>query len=316
MLHRTMTCWSAGLTAIGVGLALVSLATADPIFPPGERIGLEPPPGLRLSRQFSGFEDPDAKVAIIILDLPGHAYEELEKSLFGQDQREMIVERREMFAFNGGIGFLVTGHAPANGVNVHKWFLLANVSDSRVGHLATLINVQVPDAARAVYPDKVIRTALASVTFRPAPIEERLKLLPFKLNELAGFRVMQVVPAGVILTDGPSDDINRQPYMVVEVGRGSPDVPDARGRFARDLLSGAPVHELQAMSGEMMRIAGLPGYEIRAQGKGLDGTPVDLVQWVRFGTTGFLRVIGVTRPTEWDQMFPRFRAVRDGIEFR
>ena len=35
-------------------------------------------------------------------------------------------------------------------------------------------------------------------------------MLPFKLGELAGFRVMQVFPdGGVILTDGPGDDINQ-----------------------------------------------------------------------------------------------------------
>ena len=55
-----------------------------------------------------------------------------------------------------------------------------------------LIKVDVPDAARAVYSDAAIRQALASVTFRPAPIQEQLGLLPFKLGEMAGFRVVKV----------------------------------------------------------------------------------------------------------------------------
>ena len=89
-----------------------------------------------------------------------------------------------------------------------------------------LINVDVPEAARAVYSDAVIRKALASVTFRPTPIQEQLGMLPFKLNELAGFRVMQAMPrGGVILTDGPTDDINKQPYIIVSVGPGAPSEP-------------------------------------------------------------------------------------------
>ena len=59
-----------------------------------------------------------------------------------------------------------------------------------------LINVEVPEAALAVYSDAVIRKALASVTFRPMPIQEQLGLLPFKLNQLAGFRVVKVMPVG------------------------------------------------------------------------------------------------------------------------
>jgi hypothetical protein len=301
---------------MGAAMMLVSLAAADPIFPPGERIGLEPPPGLRLSTHFSGFEDPDAKVAITILDLPGRAYGELEKSLFGKGPPGLTVEKREMFAFNGGVGFLVTADALVDGAKVHQWLLLANVANAKIGQIATLVNVQVPAAVRAAYPDKAIRAALASVTFRPAPLEERLKLLPFKLDQLAGFRPIQVVPGGVILTDGPSGDLNKQPYMIIGVGPRSPDDPDARGRFARDLLSGVPVRDLVITSAEPMRIGGWPGNEIKAQGKGMDGAPINLVQWLRFGAGGFLRIVGIARKDEWDRMFTRFRAVRDGIDLR
>jgi hypothetical protein len=143
-----------------------------------------------------------------------------------------------------------------------------------------------------------------------------LKLVPFKLDELAGFRVMQVMPAGVILVDGPTDDLTKQPYMVVEVGQGLPDQPDARARFARDLLSRAPVRELAMGSGEPMRIGGSPGYEIRAQAKGLDGAPISMVQWIRFGSGGFLRIVGVAPKDDWDRLFTRFRSVRDGVDPR
>ena len=39
-----------------------------------------------------------------------------------------------------------------------------------------------------------------------------------------------------------------------------------------------------------------------------------VVQWVRFGGSGFLAVLGVASGEKWDSMFNRFRAVRDGVD--
>jgi hypothetical protein len=267
-----------------------------------------------LSKTFPGFEDIDRKVAITLLDLPARTYEEIERSAFNKTQSGLADMKRESFPFASGIGFLVSGQRSENGGAVHKWFLLA----SAIGKdMAVLINVAVPDSARAVYTDAVIRKALASVTFRPAPVQEQVAMLPFKLNDLAGFRVMQVLPqSGVILTDGPTDDLSRQAYMIIAVGAGAPDDPGYRGQFARDLLASAPLANLNVTVADPMRIGGLPGFEIRGQALGLSGQPVNLVQWVRFGSGGFLRVVGVAGIEAWDAQFTRFRAIRDGIEFK
>jgi hypothetical protein len=310
----------AGLTALGAAilasLTLAGLAAADPVFPTGMRIGLEPPPGLTVSKRFPGFEDADRKVTITLADLPGPAYAGLEKSIYAAPPPGLTVDSREAFAFKGGSGILAAGHSVADGVAVHKWLLIAKATDSKTGEAAALVVVQVPDAARTAYPDKAIRAALASVTFRPTPFDELVKRLPFKMGELAGFRVARVGPAGVILTEGPSGNLNTLPYVIIEVGRGSPEQTDARARFARDLLVRSPVPDLKIVSGEAMRITGVPGFEIKAESKAPDGTPVSVVQWVRFGTAGFVRMIGVARTGEWDKTFTRFRAMRDGLDFR
>jgi hypothetical protein len=300
--------------AVWAGAATLP-ASAEPVFPPGLRIGLEPPGDMKVSTHFPGFEDADRKAAINILDLPARAYNDIESSAFAKNQPGLTDLKRESFPFASGVGILMSGSLQQNGVTFHKWFLLASASGDKIPDLATLINVEVPEAAFAIYSDAVIRKALASVTFRPAPLQEQLGLLPFKLTEMAGFRVLQVLASGgVILTDGPDDDINMQPYMIVSVGGGSPEQPDERGKFARNLLSSAPLRDLDVQSSEPMRIANLPGYEIRAQAKALNGDPVTLVQWIRFGSGGFLRVVGVVRKAGWDQLFNRFRAVRDGVD--
>jgi hypothetical protein len=304
------------LFAAWAGLAgLATLARAEPVFPTGMRIGLEPPAELKLSPRFPGFEDLDRNVSVAILDLPANAYAELEAAAFNKVQQELQEVKRESFPYESGIGFLISGIAQQNGVGLHRWSLLAQAVGASVQNLTMLINVEVPDSALAIYSDAVIRKMLASVVFRQAPIQEQLGLLPFKLGDLSRFRVMQVLPGGgAILADTTADPNAPQPFMIISVGRGAPPEANDRGLFARDLLSTAPVRDLRMQSSEPMRVNGSAGYEIRAQGRAPSGEPVSVVQWLRFGSGGYLRVIGVSPAEKWDQMFDRFRAVRDGID--
>ena len=297
------------------GMALTNPAAADPIFPRGLRVGLAPPPGMLVSKRFTGFEDLEHNAIITILDLPAQAYSRLEQSGFNSIPPATTIESRQMFVFHSGIGILIKAHTQTASGVMDRWILLASAAPAT--NLAMLINVEVPAAARSVYSDSAIRKALASVTFRPTPLAEQVKLLPFKLDELAGFRVVQALRSGgIVITDGPSDDLSKQAYMVISVANGAPERAEDRARFARDILSSAPVRDLKFASAEAMRLGGLPGYEIRADASDLHGNPIKLVQWLRFGTTGFVRIIGITRRDQWDQVFNRFRAIRDGVQLR
>jgi hypothetical protein len=312
MRYRLIVLLYAALSLFAASPALC----ADVTFPPGQRVGLAPPHGMTLSKHFPGFEDDDRKATITVFDFPAQAYDDLQTSLFSPPAslKGMVVDKRESFPFDSGIGYLMVAHLTVDGVLLHRWYFLAKTITGPVDDLTTLINVEVPDSALDKYPDAAIRAALASVTFRPPPIAEQLAMLPFQLNDLAGLRVIKVMAAGgAILTDGPTDDITRQPYVIVSVGPGAPERASDRGDFASKLLSSAPLRDLKVTSAEAMRISNLPGYEIRAQGIDLRGDPVVLVQWIRFGSTGFMRIIGVSNKDDWDRMFPRFRAVRDGL---
>jgi len=307
------------LLAVWAALAASSPACmAQAVFPTASRIGLTPPGDLKPSKSFVGFEDPDRKVTIGILQLPITAYEGLERSVFAQNQVGLTNVKRESFPFQSGIGFLVTGDAENNGAKVRRWFLTATGFRPEFGDLAMLIRVEVPDAASAVYSDAVIRKALASVTFRTPPIEEQLSVLPFKVKDLAGFRVLKALgTAGLILIDGPGEDIVINPYVVITVGRGAPEKPEDRAEFARNLLQSAPLRDIRVTFVDSIRIAGWPGIEVRANAMGYDGKPLALVQWLRFGGgDGFLRIVGAVHQQNWDQFFPRFREVRDGVEVK
>ncbi len=308
-------CATAAALMLGL-LAFGGTATAAPVFPPGLRIGLEPAPGLTLSHRFPGFEDPERHVAVAILDLPGAAYSGLMRSAVAKDQAGMTDVKRESFMFASGVGELVTGDAQDNGKSVHRWFLVASAAAVAVPNLTALIRVEIPEAARATYTDAVVRRMLASVTFRQVPLQEMLGMLPFKLTDMAGFRVVRVSRDGVVVADAENESAGK-PYAIISVGRGAPDDPADRGRFARDLMMRSPVHDLKLTSAEAMRIKGQQGFEIRAQASGLNDVPIVLVQWLRFGGSGgFLRIIAVAQKSDFDAVFNRFRAVRDGVTFK
>lgn len=302
---------SAGLLTFAI------LAAAEPVYPPGSRVGLELPGDLKSSTRFPGFEDTDRKVSIAILDLPASAYAELETAAFTKLPQDLQHAKRESFPFGSGIGFLITGTTQKDGALVHRWSLLAQAVGGTVQDLTMLIKVEVPESALSFYSDAAIRKALASVTFRPAPIKEQLGLLPFRFSDLAGFEVVQVMPTGtVVLADSSDDKSASHPIMIISVGRGGPAEPSDRGRFARDLVATAPVRDLSIRSAESMRINNAPGHEIRAEGKDPAGKALSMVQWLRFGAGGYMRIVGAGPTSEWDQMFGRFRTVRDGIDLR
>jgi hypothetical protein len=47
---------------------------------------------------------------------------------------------------------------------------------------------------------------------------------------------------------------------------------------------------------------------------GQSDAKVMVVQWLQFGTGGFLQMIGISRAEAWQDVLTRLRAVRDSIE--
>src|SRR5665213_1829976 len=91
-----------------------------------------------------------------------------------------------------------------------------------------------------------------------------------------------------------------------------------RGSFAQLAATTIPgVRDARITMSEPIRIDGIPGYETRIDAtSGKDNTLVTVVQWIRFGGPTALRIIGSSPRDQWEKAFPRFRAVRDGIQPR
>jgi hypothetical protein len=305
------------LALLFLTLAMAGPACADePMFPPGLRVGLVPPPGMIRSPAFPGFVDPERKAAILIGEFPAEAYAEVEKGLTANAQKAgFTAERREDLNLADGKGILVVGQQAMQGVPVRRWLLVAET-----GGVTALVSVEVQQSAVEESTEATIRSALDSLKVRAVvPNEEQLALLPYNLKDLAGFRIVQAAPTGAaILTDGPKDaiDLNEQPAIIISIIPSVPDQSVDRTSFAKQALAGVPgVKDLRLERMEPMRIGGLQGHEMVLSAKqAKSDTELTVIQWLRFGTTSSVRVLGIARKDNWQKMFPRFRVVRDSLE--
>jgi hypothetical protein len=290
---------------------------AEPIFPLGLRVGIVPPPGLVASTAFQGFEDREHNVAMLLSEMPPEAFPAMDQAFTVEalKSKGIDAERREEVTLKEGRGFIVVSRQQAGGTTLHKWILIAGTPA-----LTAVVTLQIPEEAVAAYPDDVCRASLASFVVRAKVSPgEQLALLPYELRDLAGFRIVRALADGsALLTDGPNDTILSadQPYVLIAIPPVTVPQPDEREAFARRLLAATPgVKEIRLVRSEPMRIGGQPGHQLIAEAKDdPSGTPVTMVQWLRFGPGRFLHVFGLARTEVWQSVFMRMRTVRDGIE--
>ena len=306
------------LLGLAIALGAPSVYAAEAVYPPGSRIGMVPPAGMVASNNFIGFEDASANAAIILAALPAEAYAELEKSVSADalKRQGVILEKRESMLLPTGKAFVVIGRQEIDKTKVRKWILIGSSSN-----LTALVTVQIPDSAKDVYSDATVRATLSTLAIRATvPVDEQLSLLPFRVAERAGFEIAGVMPGrAVVLRDAPAD-ARPAPlsHIFVSIAPGGPSQTSARDTFASDLVAAIPnIREMRVATSESLRILGQPGHQILAQAKEPgSGTDLTIVQWLRFGGGAYLQMVGIARADAWRDAYPRFRAVRDGIEPR
>ena len=298
------------LIAIGPALA------ADPVFPPGLRVGMVPLVGLVRAKTFVGFETEDGSVKVLVAELPAAAYVEV-MNAFKANPAGTGGIKPESLDTSAGVAYYTVENAKNGTTPVRRYSMIL-----QGGTFAGYVAVQVPENASKIYTDDAIRQMFATATIRKdVPLDEKLGLLPFKLSDLGNFKnVRTLAPGGaVILADGDENTgFEAAPFMVIGVMASAPNQPADRGRYAEQAATSIPgVHSWRITMSEPVRIDGMPGYETRLDAtSGKDNTPVTVVQWVRFGGPTSLRIIGSAPRDQWASAFPRFRAVRDGIEQR
>jgi hypothetical protein len=302
--------------------ALLAIATtcpaaaADPVFPPGARVGMVPLVGLNRAKSFVGFETEDQSVKVVIADLPAEAYNEVSNAFKGNPGGVGGI-KPESIETGAGLGYYTIENAKDGTTNVKRYSMMV----PGIG-FSGYVAVQVPENAWKIYGDDAVRQMFASAVVRKeVPAEEQLGLLSFKVTELGDFKNVRTLAPGaaVIIADGDeTTGFEAAPFMIIGLIGQTAATPDDRGRLAQQIATTIPgVRDGRITMSEPVRIDGQPGYETRIEAiSGKDNTPVTIVQWLRFGAQSAMRIIGSSPRDQWATAFPRFRAVRDGIKPR
>jgi len=304
------------LFAATLGQAFSPALAADPVYPRGIRVGITPLVGLAPAKAFVGFETSDQGVKVLMTELPAAAFAEVDNAV--KTNPAAMPVKPEGIETASGRGYYTVENAKDPTGNVRRYSMIV-AGPTFSGYVA----VQVPENASRIYTDDAVRQMFASVTVRKdVPVEEQLALLPFKVTEMSEFKNIRTLPpGGALLLADAADETKTEasPYMVIGTVSSAPEKAADRGRFAQQAAGMIPgLRDGRITMSEPIRIDGAPGFETRVDAvSGKDNTPVTVVQWLRFGGgSNAMRIIASSPREEWSKAFPRFRAVRDGIEPR
>ncbi|MFL9501751.1 hypothetical protein ACJMQP_16955 [Rhodopseudomonas palustris] len=298
--------------------AATNAVAADAVYPRGIRVGIVPMPGLNQSTAFLGFESADQGVKVLVSELPGPAFDQIDAAFKAAPEGSLGNVKPEKIETAAGNGYFTAEDAVVGPDKVRRYSLIVPGSNLFSGYVA----VQVPATEAKTYSDEAVKKMLSSVSVRQqVPVDEQVAQMPFKIRELGDFKTVRTLAPGaaLLLTDGNEEAVETGPFMVLGLIGSVPEKTDDRARFAQQAAEAIPgVRESKITMSEPIRIDGAPGFETRVTGvSGKDNTPVTVVQWLRFGSANVaMRVIGSSPKEQWETAFPRFRKVRDGLQPR
>lgn len=312
-------------TLIRLALALAAcLAAASPgraqtaAFPPGSAVGIAPPPGMKPSAGFAGFEDATTGASIIMSDLPPEAFDQILPTFTPEGLAGSGLQAAGPAAdwpVKNGKARILRGKQPAHGLVFRKWILLARGPAS-----TAMLSIQAPETTAKTLPDSAIETALKTVALRQPPsLDEQLSSLPFRFGDLAGFRPVRVMSGtALMLTEGPQDSVAgaSQPVIVANTGAGASN-PAAKDRtaFSRSMLGAvAGASDMLTDKEQTFEIGGVPWSRI--EGKAVyraTGEAIYVVQFIRFAADRYVRMVGVSRTVDQERYADRFRRLAESV---
>lgn len=301
-------------------IAVLVLAQApahadERVFPPGARLGLVPLEGLAAAKGFPGFESADSGVRVLVTELPAAAFGEVEAAVKGGTVAGAT--KPQGIETAAGPAYFTAETAQDGALKVRRYSMIL-----RGERFSGYVAMQVPEETKD-YPEDAVRRMFATAALRKdVPLDEQLGLLPFKINEFGNFETVRTLAPGAVILladDDGSKGIEASPFMVIGLIPAQTVSADDRSRLAQQAARTIPgLRDARITMSEPIRIDGAPGFETRIDAvSGKNDTPVTVVQWLRFGASNVaLRIVGSATKEAWPDAFPRFRAVRDGIQPR
>lgn len=160
------------ISALLLGLAAAWAATpaaAEPVFPKGSSVGLEPPTGMSPAPNFTGFVDPASASSILVTEFPAEAYAQVESGMTPEILATQGVQAtRSDWTSPGGRGFLLRGTQITGGQELRKWVAVIGGATE-----TAIVTIQSPAGERSL-PEAAAEAALRTIAFRaPRTAEDR-----------------------------------------------------------------------------------------------------------------------------------------------
>src|SRR5262249_51238331 len=99
-------------------------SAADPVFPPGARVGMVPLVGLNRAKSFIGFETEDQGVKVVIADLPAEAYTEVSNAFKAGATGPAGGVKPESIETSAGLGYYTVETAKDGATNVRRYSMM------------------------------------------------------------------------------------------------------------------------------------------------------------------------------------------------
>src|SRR3954452_3651445 len=96
---------------------------ADPVFPPGARVGMVPLVGLVRAKSFVGFETEDQGVKVVVAELPAESYREVVTSFKANPAGSGGI-KPESIETAAGLGYYTVESAKDAGGNVRRYSMI------------------------------------------------------------------------------------------------------------------------------------------------------------------------------------------------
>ena len=153
------------------------------------------------------------------------------------------------------------------------------------------------------------------------PDTDYLQALPFKVGDIAGFHIGNVIPGrALMLIDAPeyphmiaTDGLPEYEFdarFIVTAAPGGPSDREPARQSARETRSTVSMESRTSNSRWPSRCASIArkAFETVASAKDVaTGANLMVVQWLRFGGGAFLQMVGISRAEIWDKELPRLR---------
>src|ERR1700686_2203180 len=148
------------LLVMAIGPAFCPALAADPVFPPGARVGMTPLVGLVPAKKFIGFETEDQSGKVLVGELPADRYGE-GVNAFKANPAGSNGLKPESIETAAGVAYYTAESARDGASSVRRYSMILPG-----GTFSGYVAVQVPENVSKIYTDDAVRQMFASAVVR------------------------------------------------------------------------------------------------------------------------------------------------------